>query len=58
MVLDLVMSARKLRYYFNAYTMVILLTFSLKEVLKKANMSNRMTKWSLYLTQHDIKYES
>ncbi|GAU30744.1 hypothetical protein TSUD_145410 [Trifolium subterraneum] len=56
--LALVTAARKLRYYFLAHTVVVRTDQPIKSLLVRPDMAGRMLKWSLELSEFDIRYES
>ncbi|KAK3035593.1 hypothetical protein RJ639_033185 [Escallonia herrerae] len=55
--LALVISARKLRPYFQSHTVVVLTDQSLGKVLQSPNVSERLINWSVELGEFDIKYK-
>ncbi|GAU41760.1 hypothetical protein TSUD_13610 [Trifolium subterraneum] len=56
--LALVTAARRLRYYFLAHTVVVRTDQPIKSLLVRPDMAGRMLKWSLELSEFDIRYES
>ncbi|XP_052195975.1 uncharacterized protein LOC127803624 [Diospyros lotus] len=52
----LITSARKLRPYFQAHTIIVLTNQPLKQVLSKPELSGQMLKWAVELTAFDIEY--
>ncbi|KAL0366948.1 UNVERIFIED_CONTAM: Retrovirus-related Pol polyprotein from transposon opus [Sesamum radiatum] len=52
---SLVVATRKLRHYFQSHPVVVLQTI-LKQVLAEPNISGRMVKWALELSEHGIEY--
>lgn len=54
LVLSLIISARKLRPYFQAHTIVIVINLPLRQILYKLDMSERLLRWSLELREFDI----
>ncbi|GAU50142.1 hypothetical protein TSUD_281220 [Trifolium subterraneum] len=56
--LALVTAAKRLRYYFLAHTVVIRTDQPIKSLLVRPDMAGRMLKWSLGLSEFDIRYES
>ncbi|GAV68100.1 rve domain-containing protein/RVT_3 domain-containing protein [Cephalotus follicularis] len=54
----LIISARKLRPYFQAHTIKVLTDKPLKQVLAKPDTSGRLIKWSVELGEYDVKFES
>lgn len=55
-VLTLIISARRLRPYFHAHTIIVLVDQPIKQVLVKLDISRRMTKWAIELGKFDILY--
>ena len=55
-ILAVVHGTRKLSYYFQAHTVVILTQLPLKAILRSANYTGRITKWGTILGTFDIKY--
>ena len=54
--LALVTSARKLRPYFQAHTIEVYTDCPLKLILQKPEVSGRLTKWAVELSEYDIRY--
>ena len=52
----MVHGTRKLPYYFQAHTVVILTQFPLKAILRSADYTGRIAKWGTVLGAFDIKY--
>ncbi|KAG5516717.1 hypothetical protein RHGRI_037452 [Rhododendron griersonianum] len=57
LALALVSTKRKLLPYFQSFTIVVITEYPLKTVLRKADLSNRLCKWSLELANFDIRYQ-
>ncbi|KAG5561961.1 hypothetical protein RHGRI_004857 [Rhododendron griersonianum] len=57
LALVLVSAKRKLLPYFQSFTIVVITEYPLKTVLRKADLSNRLCKWSLELANFDIRYQ-
>ncbi|KAM1830372.1 hypothetical protein ACFX14_023077 [Malus domestica] len=57
LVLALVMSARKLRPYFQAHSIIVLTNHHLRQILQSPNTSRRMIKWVITLGEFDISYQ-
>ena len=57
LALALVSASRKLSYYFRTYTIVVVTEHPLKTLFRKANFSDRISKWAVELGQYDIKYQ-
>lgn len=49
--LALVISAQKLRPYFQSYTIIVLSNHPLRQVLQKPKTSGRLIKWSIELSE-------
>ncbi|KAL0319852.1 UNVERIFIED_CONTAM: Ribonuclease HI [Sesamum radiatum] len=49
--------ARKLRPYFQSHPVVVLTNHPLKKILADPNISGRMVKWSIELSEHGIEYQ-
>lgn len=56
-VLALVVSARKLRPYFQAHTIAVVTNLPLRQILQKLDMSGRLLRWSLELSKFDIIFK-
>ena len=57
LILALVTAARKLRPYFQAYTIEVPTEFPMKQVLHKQETSGRQMKWAIELSEFDIRYK-
>ena len=55
-ILAVVHGTRKLPYYFQAHTVVVLTQLPLKAILRSANYTGRIAKWGTVLEAFDIKY--
>ena len=55
-VLTLIVSARRLRLYFQAHTIIVLTDKPIRQVLAKPDISGKMTKWAIELGEFDILY--
>src|ERR1051325_7603682 len=55
--LALVITARRLRYYFLAHVIVVRTEQPIKQLLARPDMDGRMLRWSLELFEFDIRYE-
>ena len=53
----LVSASRKLRPYFQNHTIIVLTEFPLKSLLRKSDLSNRVSKWAVELANFDIKFQ-
>ncbi|XP_057465711.1 uncharacterized protein LOC130755326 [Actinidia eriantha] len=56
LVLALVVTSRKLMHYFQAHPISVYTEFPLKAILMKADLTGRLSKWSLELGQYDISF--
>ncbi|CAJ2676632.1 unnamed protein product [Trifolium pratense] len=56
--LAVVMAARKLRHYFLAHSIVVRTDQPTKQLLARPDMTGRMLKWSLELSEFEIFFES
>ena len=57
LILALVTAARKLRPYFQAYTIEVPTEYPMKQVLHKPETSERLMKWAIELSEFDIRYK-
>ena len=55
-VLALKMIAKKLRPYFQAYTIIILTNYFIRSILHKPDTLGRLLKWAVELSEFDIEY--
>ena len=55
-ILVVVLGTRKLPYYFQAHTVVVLTQLPLKTILQSADYTGRIAKWGTLLGVFDIKY--
>ena len=55
-ILTVVLGTRKLPYYFQAHTVVVLTQLPLKTILQSADYTGRIAKWGTILGAFDIKY--
>ena len=57
LVLALIMASTKLRHYFETHRIHVQTNYPIKNVLRKPEMSGKMTKWSVKLSAFDLVYE-
>ena len=50
-------AARKLRPYFQAHTIEVPTEYPMKQVLHKPEVSRRLMKWAIELSEFDIRYK-
>ena len=50
------MTARKLRPYFQAHTIVLLTNHPLRKAMNKSDATKRLIQWSIELSEFDINY--
>ncbi|KAL2232755.1 UNVERIFIED_CONTAM: Retrovirus-related Pol polyprotein from transposon [Sesamum indicum] len=58
LALALVITARKLRPYFQSHPVVVLTNHPLKQVMAKPDTSGRMIKWAVELGEFDIEFQT
>ncbi|XP_024014218.1 uncharacterized protein LOC112088171 [Eutrema salsugineum] len=58
LALAVIMSARKLRPYFQSHSVVVLTNQPLRTILHSPSQSSRMEKWAVELTEYDIEYRN
>ena len=56
LALALVASSKKLRPYFQCHPIVVVTTYPLRNVLHKPDLSGRLVKWAIELSEFDISY--
>ncbi|KAK0583648.1 hypothetical protein LWI29_000919 [Acer saccharum] len=56
MALALITAARKLRPYFQAHTIEVYINYPLKLILQRPELTGRLTKWAVELSEFNIKY--
>ena len=54
----LVTAARKLKPYFQAHTIVVLMNKPLRRVMNSPEVARRMALWAVELSEFDIQYRS
>ena len=57
LALALVSPSRKLSHYFQTFTIVVVTEHPLKSLFRKADFSDKISKWAVELGQYDIKYQ-
>ena len=56
LILALVVAARKLRPYFQAYTVIVMTQYPLQSILHSSDASQRVMKWALELDQYGLVF--
>ncbi|XP_024016116.1 uncharacterized protein LOC112089278 [Eutrema salsugineum] len=56
--LAVVVSAQKLRPYFQSHSIVVLATLPLRSILHSPSQSGRLAKWAIELSEYDIEYRN
>jgi len=56
--LVVVTSTRKLRPYFQSFSIQVRTDLPVKQILKRPDMTGRLVKWAIELAEYDITYES
>ena len=56
MALVLVTTARKLKLYYQAYTIIILTNRPLKKAINSPNITRRMDLWAIEMSEVDVQY--
>ena len=55
--LAVVISARKLRPYFQSFSVQVRTDLPVKQILKRPDMTGRLVKWAIELAEYDVSYE-
>jgi hypothetical protein len=55
--LALFITVKKLPYYFQAHTMIVLTSLPLKALFRSSNFSGRISKWGAHLGAYDVRYK-
>ena len=58
MALAVITSARKLRPYFQSHTIEVLTNQPLRTVMQNTKQSDRLSKWAIELSEHDIVFKN
>ena len=56
--LAIVVSTRHLRHYFQNHSVKVMTDLSIKYILQKPDISGRLVKWTIELSEYGIQYES
>jgi len=55
--LTVVFSARRLRHYFQSFTMIMMTDLPIRKVLQKTNVAGRMVRRAVEVSEFDVQYE-
>jgi len=50
-------SARRLRLYFQSFTVAVMTDLPIRKVLQKPDVAGRMVRWAVELSEFDVQYE-
>ena len=53
----LVIAFRKLRYYFQAHVINVLIDHPLKKAMNKLEVTGRLIQWAIELSEFDVRYQ-
>ena len=56
-ILAVVFSARRLRLYFQSFTVIVMTDLPIRKVLQKPDVAGRMVRWAVELSEFDVQYE-
>jgi len=56
--LVVVFSARRVRHYFQSFTVVVMTDLPIRKVLQKSDVAGRMVRWAVELSEFDVQYET
>jgi len=56
--LALVLTARRMRTYFQNHTIIVKTNYPIAKILSKPDLAGQMVGWSVELPEYGIKYES
>ncbi|GJX13142.1 reverse transcriptase domain-containing protein [Tanacetum coccineum] len=56
LVLALVFAAKRLRRYFQAYSIIVIMDQPIRQVMSRPEVAGRLQKWSIMLAEHNITY--
>lgn len=57
-IFTIIILARKLKLYFQAHSITVLTNVPLRQVMDKPDLTGRMTKWVLELSEYEIDFQS
>ena len=53
----LLIASRKLRSYFQAHSIIVLIDYPLKKAMNKPDAARRLIQWSIEMSEFDIDYQ-
>jgi len=56
--LAIVVSTRRLRYYFQNHHIKVMTDLPIRYILQKPDISGRLVKWAIGLSEYGLQYES
>ncbi|XP_057251730.1 uncharacterized protein LOC130591816 [Beta vulgaris subsp. vulgaris] len=56
LILAIVVAVKKLRHYFETYTIIVMTNYPVKAVLRLPELTGRMSKWEITLSGYDIQF--
>nr|XP_025680553.1 uncharacterized protein LOC112782405 [Arachis hypogaea] len=57
LALTLIITARRLRHYFQSHTIIVRTNQPLRQILTKPELAGRLIKWSIELSEFDIQFQ-
>ena len=55
--LAVVFSARRLRHYFQSFTVIVMIDLHIRKVLQKSDVARSLVRWAVELSEFDVQYE-
>ena len=55
--LTVVFVARRLRHYFQSFTVIVMTNLPIRKVLQKLDVAGRMLRWAVELSEFDVQYK-
>ena len=52
--LAVVFTARRLRYYFQSFTVIVMTDLPIRKVLHKPDVAGQMVRWAIKLSEFDV----
>jgi len=54
--LAVIFSARRLRHYFQSFTVIVMTDLPIRKVLQKLYVTGRMVRWAVELLEFNVQY--